>query len=104
MPAQSEIAMQAARHNHALLLAKNRKTLDRALAEWRQNGDYLPSQFSVGQALVRSNRTSEAVDQYRHILTLAPDSVAARLELVGQMQKAGASINSNSPECSKQAF
>ena len=93
MPGQSEIAMQVARHNHALLLAKNRKTLDRALAEWKLNGDYLPSQFSVGQALVRSNRIGEAVDQYRHILTLAPDSVAARLELVGQMQKAGASID-----------
>jgi tetratricopeptide (TPR) repeat protein len=93
MPAQSEIAMQAARHNHALLLAKNRKTLDRALAEWRQNGDYLPSQFSAAQALARNNRTGEAVNQYRHILTLTPDSVAARLELVGQMQKAGASID-----------
>ena len=93
MPAQSEIAMQAARHNLALLLAKNRKTLDRALAEWRQNGDYLPSQFSIAQALARSNRTGEAVDQYRHILALAPDSVAARLELAGQMQKAGASID-----------
>ncbi len=93
MSGQSEIAMQVARHNHALLLAKNRKSLDQALAEWKLNGDYLPSQFSVGQALVRSNRTGEAVDQYRHILTLAPDSVAARLELVGQMQKAGASVD-----------
>jgi tetratricopeptide (TPR) repeat protein len=93
MPAQSETAIQAARHNLALLLAKNRKTLDRALAEWRQNGDDLPSQFGIAQALARSNRTAEAVDQYRHILKLAPDSVAARLELAGQMQKAGASID-----------
>jgi type IV pilus assembly protein PilF len=90
MSGQSEIAMQAARHNYALLLAKKRRTLDDALAAWRQNGDYLPSRFSLAQALARSGRASEAVEQYRRILTLAPESLGARLELVRQMQKAGA--------------
>ena len=85
---QTETAMQAARHNYALVLAKRRETLAQALNYWKQNGDYLPSQFSTAQALARNGNIDRAIDQYRHVLTLVPKSVSARLELIGLMEDA----------------
>ena len=85
---QTKTAVEAASHNYALVLAKRRETFDQALYYWKQNGDYLPSQFSTARALARNGDIDRAIDQYRHILTLVPKSVAARLELIELMESA----------------
>jgi tetratricopeptide (TPR) repeat protein len=87
LPGQTEAAIQAARHNYALLLAAHRETMDEALQYWKENGDYLPSQFSAAQTLARYREVDRAIGQYQHILTLVPKSVATRLELLEFLEK-----------------
>src|ERR1700732_813878 len=87
MTGQSEDALRAARHNYAVLLSKHRASFDRAVNYWEQNGDYLPSQFSLAQGLAKNGETAKAIGRYRHILTLVPKSISARLELVRLMKQ-----------------
>jgi tetratricopeptide (TPR) repeat protein len=89
MTGQSESAMQAARQNYAVLLAKQRKTFDQAVGYWKQNVDYLPSQFSLAEAWTKAGEITKAIDRYQHILTLVPSSISARLEVARLMKQAG---------------
>ncbi len=85
MPGQSENALRAARHNYAVLLAKEHKTFDQAVALWKQNDDYLPSLFSLADAFAKNGQAAKAIEGYQHILALVPKSNSARLELARLM-------------------
>jgi tetratricopeptide (TPR) repeat protein len=79
----------AARHNLALLLASKPGRISEARGLWRENlvrsPDHMPSLLS----LARYAEAEESIVEYRKVLRLKPDYVAARLALAGQLEKAG---------------
>lgn len=87
-----------ARHNLAVLLARQRKRFAEAEQLWNQNiqaADYLPSRFSYAEALLtpaakdRQGRTGEAISQYRAILLSNPQQTSARLRLAELLAATG---------------
>ncbi|MEO7651835.1 MAG: tetratricopeptide repeat protein, partial [Bryobacteraceae bacterium] len=80
----------AARHNLALLLAENKDRAPEAVTLWRENlkqsPEFLPSRLSLAAALPDPK---EAIAEYRGILAMRGDYVAARLALATLLEKTG---------------
>lgn len=72
---------QPTRHNLALLLAADKNRRAEAIALWRANLPYLPSEISLAETLDESGDRAGAAAQYRQILAERPNYIAARLAL-----------------------
>jgi protein O-GlcNAc transferase len=83
----------AARHNLALLLAKDKNRQAEAIALWRTNltrfPDDLPSRLSLAETLTQDGDLPGAIEQYRRVLALKPDYIAAHVALARLLSKSG---------------
>jgi tetratricopeptide (TPR) repeat protein len=77
-----------ARHSLALLLSRRRGRFDEAVRLWRENiaaADYLPSRFSLAEALA-DRHPAQAVTEYEEIARRNPKNVAVRLRLAALLR------------------
>jgi len=85
--------LAAARHNLALLLARQPARLAEAIELWRQNLAEAPgftaSRVSLAETLTHSGRTAEAIGQYETLVRERPDFLSARLALAELLANAG---------------
>lgn len=83
----------AARHNLALLLAKDKNRQTEAIVLWRtnltQSPDDLPSRLSLAETLAQDGDLSGAIEQFRRVLALKPDYIAAHVALAQLLSKTG---------------
>jgi tetratricopeptide (TPR) repeat protein len=81
-----------ARHNLALLLSTTKGREAEAADLWKKNleakSDFLPSRLGLAELLVRRGDTTGAIEQYREVVAIRPEYVAARVALAGQLTKA----------------
>jgi len=91
---QKNAKLLPARHNLALLLAKEKNRQQEAIDLWRENlrqsADYLPSRLSLAATLAERGDNAAAIDEYQKVLAAKPDYVGARLALAGLLVKTGA--------------
>ena len=82
-----------ARHNLALLLARETNSQPEAINLWRENlrqsPDYLPSRLSLAETLSERSDNAGAIEEYRKILEAKPDYPAARIALASSLAKTG---------------
>jgi tetratricopeptide (TPR) repeat protein len=82
----------AARHNLALLLSEEPARRADAVALWQQNlaqdSEHLPSRLALAETLAQTDARG-AAEQYRQVLALRPEYVAARIALAGLLMKLG---------------
>jgi tetratricopeptide (TPR) repeat protein len=88
MPA-GELTLRTLRHNLGDLLARTDGGWAEAQQLWRQNGDYLPSQLVLAEALVERGQSADAIQLCRKILSAAPDHLSSRLLLAAELQRTG---------------
>jgi tetratricopeptide (TPR) repeat protein len=81
-----------ARHNLALLLARQQGRAMEAIDLWRENllqsPDYIASRLSLAAELAVQGDSAQAAEEYRKVLEAKPDYVAARLALADLLVKA----------------
>jgi tetratricopeptide (TPR) repeat protein len=85
----AELSTRTARHNLAVLLAKDSKRRSEAEQMWIDNGDYLPSQLALAQHYAAEKRSADAIRVYREILRSVPDHLSGRLRLAAELEKSG---------------
>jgi tetratricopeptide (TPR) repeat protein len=80
-----------ARHDMAVLLAKNPKTWDEAESLLARNLDagYLPSRQRMAEWLAERRKPAEAVPHFEALLVAKPEYTAARLKLAEQLDQLG---------------
>jgi tetratricopeptide (TPR) repeat protein len=84
-----ELTLRTARHNLAVLLARKDAGWAEAQRLLRQNGDYVPSELVLAEALATRGQTNDAIQVYREILSALPDHLASRLQLAAELEKDG---------------
>ncbi|HET8550393.1 MAG TPA: tetratricopeptide repeat protein [Bryobacteraceae bacterium] len=83
----------AARHNLALLLARQRDRQNEAAELWRENlrraPTFIASRISLAELLAARGETAAAIQEYREVLTARPEYLAARIALADLLSGSG---------------
>jgi tetratricopeptide (TPR) repeat protein len=86
-------ALLAARHNLALVAARQKSRYREAMDLWRENlaasPDHLPSLLALAEVQEQSGDTQGAVSSYKSVLALKPGYPAARIALSRLLESSG---------------